>query len=62
MLRGTEFSKISGRKLTSDNYTDHNTFEDPEKLRPAVFENIKTKKNEVTATIPAKSIIVLEIK
>ncbi|UCH14889.1 MAG: alpha-N-arabinofuranosidase [Bacteroidales bacterium] len=61
-MRGTKFSKISGRILTSDNFTDHNTFDDPENLKPAVFEDIKMNKNEVAGTIPAKSIIVLEIK
>ena len=61
-MRGAELKDISGRIFTSDNYTDHNTFENPEKLKPGIFKDIKINKNELTGTIPAKSVIVLEIK
>jgi alpha-N-arabinofuranosidase len=61
-MRGAELKDVSGRILTSENYTDHNTFENPEKVKPGIFKNIKINKNELTGTIPAKSVIVLEIK
>jgi alpha-N-arabinofuranosidase len=61
-LIGTGLKDVSGRILTSDNFTDHNTFENPEKVKPEIFKDIKIKKNEVTGTIPAKSVVVLEIK
>jgi alpha-N-arabinofuranosidase len=61
-LIGTGLKNVSGRILTSNNFTDHNTFENPEKVKPEIFKDIKIKKNEVTGTIPAKSVIVLEIK
>ncbi len=61
-MRGTKIKDVSGRILTSEKYTDHNTFENPEKVKPGVFNNIKINKNELTGTIPAKSVIVLEMK
>ena len=61
-LRGMNITNASGRILTSENVTDHNTFENPEKIKPEIFKNIKLNKNVITATIPAKSVIMLEIK
>ena len=41
--------------------TAHNTFEDPERVTPAGFENAKKEGNSVVAEIPPKSVVVLEI-
>ncbi len=61
-LRGLEASKVTGRILTSPNVSDHNTFEKPDLVAPKEFTGAKIKNNKLTFTMPAKSIIVLEIK
>ncbi len=60
-LRGMEVSKVNGRILTSGDVGDHNTFSDPEKVKPEEFTDMKLKKSILTATIPAGSVVVLEL-
>ncbi len=60
-LRGMEVSEVSGRILTSGDVGDYNTFSDPEKVKPEAFTDMKLKKNNLTATIPAGSVVVLEL-
>ncbi len=57
--------QLSGRILTAPRINDFNDFSHPETVKPAEFRNIrnaKTKKNTVRVKIPAKSIVVLDIK
>jgi len=61
-LQGTEAKKISGRVLTADAMTAHNTFENPQVVKPATFNNFKLEGNILTATLPTKSVVVLEIE
>ena len=61
-LEGAEPGKISGRVLTSEKMTDHNTFENPDVVKPATFSGFKLDGNILTATLPAKSVVVLEIQ
>lgn len=61
-LRGQNITTVTGRILTSADVSDHNTFENSEKVKPAVFDGAKIKNNRITAVIPAKSVIVLELK
>jgi alpha-N-arabinofuranosidase len=61
-VRGMNITNVSGRILTSGDVSDHNTFDDPEIVKPAKFDQIKINKNEITGTIPAKSVVVLKIK
>ncbi|MBE0652792.1 MAG: hypothetical protein IH594_03280 [Bacteroidales bacterium] len=61
-LRGQDVTKTSGRILTSADVGDHNTFDQPEKVTPVQFNNLKLKKNLLTTTIPAKSVVVIELK
>jgi len=60
-LRGKDVSVVSGRILTGE-IGDHNTFEQPDKVKPEAFNGAKLKKNLLTAKIPARSVIVLEIR
>ena len=39
-----------------------NTFEKPELVKPTVFNGAKVKKGQLKITLPAQSIVVLEIK
>lgn len=53
--------KVSGEILTSENMQDHNTFENPEKVKPAAFEGFKFKDGKLIVKMPAMSIVSLEI-
>lgn len=61
-LKGIEAKKVSGRVLTSDTMTAHNTFDNPEVIKPAVFNDVQLKEDVLTAMLPAKSVVVLEIE
>ncbi len=61
-LRGGDYSDVTGRILTAPELNAHNTFEKPEEVKPAVFSDLKIKKNIVSLNVPPKSIIVLEVK
>jgi alpha-N-arabinofuranosidase len=61
-IRGMDFSDVSGRILTSDQVSDHNTFEDPELVKPAIYDGLKASKAGIELLLPAKSILVLEIR
>ncbi|MBN2348983.1 MAG: alpha-N-arabinofuranosidase [Bacteroidales bacterium] len=61
-LRGKKVSKAMARILTSDALDDHNTFENPNTIKPTEFSNFKLKNNIITANMPAKSVIVFDIK
>ncbi len=61
-LRGTDTKQIDGRILTSAKVQDHNTFDDPEKIKPKAFSNFKMKDNQIRVKIPAHSVVVLAVK
>ena len=62
-IDGFNAKKVSGRILTSKNAADFNDFQNPNKVAPAEFKDAKlSKKGVLTVKIPAKSIIVLNIK
>ncbi|MBR1427569.1 MAG: hypothetical protein IJ582_00865, partial [Prevotella sp.] len=44
------------------NISDYNDFDHPERVKPETFKDVKVKKNSLKFKIPAKSIIVLEVK
>lgn len=51
-----------GRILTSKNISDHNTFENPNVVKPADFKDAKISNGKLTVKLPAKSIVSLEVK
>lgn len=57
-----KWSNVSGQILTSANITDHNTFEKPETVVIKKFDAAKKQGNALNVNIPAKSIVVLELK
>jgi alpha-N-arabinofuranosidase len=61
-LRGGDYSDVTGRILTAPELNTHNTFEKPDEVKPTGFSKVKIKNNIVSLDIPAKSIIVLEVK
>jgi alpha-N-arabinofuranosidase len=61
-ILGMEAKKISGRVLTADAMTAHNTFDHPQAVKPAAFNDFSLKDDILTATLPSKSVTVLEIE
>ncbi len=61
-LRGQKVSEIRGRILTAEELDAHNTFENPEDVKPVSFNDAAISNNMVKTTIPARSVVVLEIK
>ena len=51
----------TGRVLTADEMNAHNTFTAPNALQPVAFEGVVIEDSVLQLTLPAKSIVVLEI-
>ena len=54
--------KVKGEILSSTNITDCNTFEKPNTIVPAAFNDFKIVNNTIEMLMPAKSFVVLEIE
>ena len=61
-LQGQKIGSVKGRILTSASINDHNTFEKPDVVKPATFDGAKIEKGQLKIDLPAKSIVVLEVK
>ena len=61
-LRGAKGQNASGRILTADAMTAHNTFDNPEAISTAAFDDFKLKGDILRVTLPSKSVVVLGIK
>lgn len=53
---------VSGTIIASKTLQDHNTFDNPTKIQPALFKGFEIKKGKLEITIPAFSVVVLEAK
>ena len=61
-LQGARAKVITGRVLTAEAMNAHNTFENPNIIRPKLLKNIEVQKNVIKATVPSKSVVAFEIK
>ena len=61
-IDGSNFKSLSGRILKSGKLQDYNSFENPNKIRPAPFKDAKLKGDKLTVKLPAFSVVVLELK
>jgi alpha-N-arabinofuranosidase len=61
-LQGIEAKKISGRVLTADAMTAHNTFDNPQAVKPTAFDDFSLRDDILTVTLPSKSVTTLEIQ
>jgi alpha-N-arabinofuranosidase len=59
---GSQYKTVTGRILGSAKMQDFNSFENPEKIKPAVFKDARLKDNVLTVKLPAFSVVVLELK
>jgi alpha-N-arabinofuranosidase len=61
-VQGAKAQRISGRVLTAGEMTAHNTFDQPRNVEPGKFEAGRTSETGFSATLPAKSVVVLEVE
>ena len=61
-VRGASFKSVKGRILISSKLQEHNTFENPDKIKPAEFKEANLKGNTLTVKLPPFSVVVLELK
>jgi alpha-N-arabinofuranosidase len=61
-IEGYNAKSVSGRILTSKNVADYNDFQHPTTVAPTDYKDAKLAKGVLTVKVPAKSIIVLNIK
>jgi len=61
-IEGTKANKVTGRLLTADFMTAHNTFDNPEAVKPATFIDFELKGETLSVTLPSKSVVVLDIE
>jgi alpha-N-arabinofuranosidase len=62
VLRGVVAGKVAGKILTSAKITDHNTFDKPGTVGVKDFNGAKLSKESLSVTLPAKSVVMLEIE
>ncbi len=62
-FRGANVSnKVTGTILTADEMNSHNTFDNPNKVVPKEFDEIKIAENKIVITMPKMSVIGLEVE
>jgi alpha-N-arabinofuranosidase len=61
-LKGAKVAKMTGQVLTAAEMNARNTFEKPENLKLADFSAFKTTASGFTTTLPAKSVVMLELQ
>jgi alpha-N-arabinofuranosidase len=61
-LRGGKFSSVTGRILASQKLQDYNTFDNPDKIKPAAFKDATLANNSLKVKLPPFSVVVLELK
>ncbi|MDH4273096.1 MAG: alpha-N-arabinofuranosidase [Candidatus Aminicenantes bacterium] len=61
-VRGCLPSEVTGRFLTAADMQTHNTFAKPETIVPKAFAGAMLKDGKIRAEIPARSVVVLELK
>jgi len=61
-IEGRDIKTVNGSVLASEKINDHNTFECPDKVKPSEFSDYSLDNNKITLTVPAMSVLVLELQ
>ncbi len=56
-----EISGVHARILTADTMQIHNTFDQPEQIKPTEFKGMELEKDRINIVLPPKSVVVVEI-
>jgi alpha-N-arabinofuranosidase len=59
---GDTFKTVSGEVLTAREMAAYNAFDKPESVKPESFSSFDLKDGILTVKMPAKSVVVLELK
>ena len=62
VLPGIAFAGVSGEVLTSGNFSDINSFDQPGKVKPAAFSGARKDGDALIVELPPASVVVLELK
>jgi len=60
-LRGASGTRVSGQVLTAPDITSANTFAAPDTVRPAPFDGARLADGVLTATLPPRALVVLDL-
>lgn len=60
-MPGVQALNVSAQVITSEKFTDHNTFDQPGKIKPAVFNGVKKTKESLSVKLPSKSVVVIRL-
>jgi alpha-N-arabinofuranosidase len=61
-LQGATATNVTGRILSGDKMDAHNTFDRPDAVKPAPFAGARVVNSQLTVTLPAHSVVVLELR
>jgi alpha-N-arabinofuranosidase len=61
-LHGVDAKNVAGRILTADKLDAHNTFDDPNEVKPTTFDGAKIDGDKLTAEIPPRSVVMLTLE
>jgi alpha-N-arabinofuranosidase len=61
-LRGVSISSVTGQVLTGSSMNAHNTFESPDRVRPAAFSGARVSGTSLSVDLPPMSVVVLEMQ
>ncbi|HET9488095.1 MAG TPA: alpha-L-arabinofuranosidase C-terminal domain-containing protein [Chryseosolibacter sp.] len=57
-----KYSSVSGRILTAQKISDHNTFDNPENVAPKKLTGLQMRNESVNVKLPPFSVVVIELK
>lgn len=60
-IAGAALKSVSGRVLTAQEITAHNTFDKPDAVQPAAFDDARLEGANLLVTLPPKSVVVLRL-
>jgi len=60
-IEGKESAKVRGQVLSSEKMDSHNCFDNPGEVVPVSFNDANFKKGKLQLTIPARSVVVLQL-
>jgi alpha-N-arabinofuranosidase len=61
-IDGLSVKSVKGRILSSARLQDHNSFQQPEKVKPATYNGASLKGKQINLKIAPASVVVLELR
>lgn len=61
-LRGVDVQNVSGRVLTANELDAHNTFDNPDNVKPVEFTDFQVDGTVLTVKLPSKSVTAISVK